>query len=179
MDAGRNQTRDVRDVGKEDRTDFVGDLAECAEIDRARIRRRSTLDHLRVMFACERPNHVVVDLLVRRRNAVGNDREMLAGEVDGAAVGEVATVVEIHRENRVAPLEYGFIDRRVRLGSRVRLNVRMVRTKERLRTLDREGLDLIDLLAAAVVASARIALGVFVREHRPDGFEHRVGYEIL
>ena len=47
------------------------------------------------------------------------------------------------------------------------------------RTVDRELLDLVDDLAAAVVAPAGIALGVLVRRHRPDRLEHRRPREVL
>ncbi len=55
----------------------------------------------------------------------------------------------------------------------------MVGAEERLRAVDRQLLDLVDDLAAAVVAPARIALGVLVRRRRPDRLEHRRPGEVL
>jgi hypothetical protein len=55
----------------------------------------------------------------------------------------------------------------------VRLHVRVLGAEELLRAVDRELLDLVDDLAAAVVALAGIALGVLVRRHGADGLEHR------
>jgi hypothetical protein len=54
----------------------------------------------------------------------------------------------------------------------VRLHVRVLRAEELLRTVDRELLDLVDDLAPAVVALARIALRVLVRRHGADALEH-------
>ena len=51
--------------------------------------------------------------------------------------------------------------------------------KSCLRALDRERLGDVDELAAAVVALARIALGVLVRHHRAGGFEHGEADEVL
>ena len=51
--------------------------------------------------------------------------------------------------------------------------------KSVLRAVDRELLDLVDDLAAAVVALAGIALGVLVRRHRADGLEDARPGEVL
>ncbi len=71
------------------------------------------------------------------------------------------------------------VDRHVRLRARVRLDVRVLRAEERLRAIDRELLDLVDDLAAAVVAATRIALGVLVRRDASDRLEHRRPREVL
>ena len=84
----------------------------------------------------------------------------------------MAAVIEAHAENRVAWIDEREIRRGVRLRTRVRLHVRIARTEQLLRTIDRELLGDIDVLAAAVVALARIAFGVLVRQHRALRFEH-------
>ena len=87
--------------------------------------------------------------------------------------------VELHREDRVAGLERGEVHAHVRLRAGVGLHVRVLGAEERLRALDRDRLDLVDDLAAAVVALARIALGVLVRRHRPDRLEDARPGEVL
>jgi len=62
---------------------------------------------------------------------------------------------------------------------RVRLHVRVLRAEQLLRTVARKILDLVDDLAAAVVALAGIALGVLVRRHRADRLEHARPREVL
>ena len=70
---------------------------------------------------------------------------------------------------RVARLQQRVVDGRVGLRARVRLDVRVLGAEQRLRAVDRELLDHVDELAAAVVALARIALGVLVGQHAsPD-----------
>jgi hypothetical protein len=64
-------------------------------------------------------------------------------------------------------------------GSRVRLDVGVLGPEELLGTVDRELLGDVDLLAASVIALARIALGVLVGEHRAGGVEDRLRDEVL
>ena len=104
---------------------------------------------------------------------------MLAREIHGAAVGEVATVVEVHREDGVPAPQDGFVDGGVRLTTRVGLDVRVVRTEEFFRPRDREFFDLVDLFAAAVVPAAGVAFGVFIREHGAHRLDDGLGDEVL
>jgi hypothetical protein len=106
-------------------------------------------------------------------------RETPAGEVDLEAVGQVAAVIEAEREDRVARLEQRKVRGHVRLGARVGLHVRVLGAEEVLRAVDRELLDLVDDLAAAVVAAAGIPLRVLVRRHGADGLEHARPREVL
>ena len=103
----------------------------------------------------------------------------LPGEVDLQPVRQVAAVVEREPEHAVAGLQHGEVDRHVRLRARVRLHVRVLGAEQLLRAVARELLDLVDDLAAAVVALARVALGVLVRRHRADGLEHARPREVL
>ena len=103
----------------------------------------------------------------------------MPGEVDLEPVGQVAAVVEREPEHGVARLEHGEVDRHVRLGAGVWLDVRVLGAEQLLRALARELLDLVDDLAAAVVALAGIALGVLVRRHRADRLEHARPGEVL
>src|SRR5262249_31272146 len=51
--------------------------------------------------------------------------------------------------------------------------------EEPLGATDGEILDDVDDLAPAVIAPARVALGVLVGEDRADRFQHRLGHEVL
>ena len=122
---------------------------------------------------------VEVDALVGRRDAVGDEVVELAAGVDRAAVGEVAALVEAQAEHRVARLEQREVHAHVGVGAGVGLDVGVVGTEEGLGPLDGDGLDLVDDLVAAVVALARIALGVLVGEHRAGGPQHGRRGEVL
>ena len=86
---------------------------------------------------------------------------------------------ELEREDRVAGLEHGQVHGHVRLGAGVRLDVRVLGAEQLLRPIDRSLLDLVHDLAAAVVAAARVPLGVLVRRNRPDRLEHGRPGEVL
>ena len=73
-------------------------------------------------------------------------------------------VIEAHAENRVTRVDERKIRRGVRLRARVRLHVCVSGAEELFRALDCKLLGDVDVLAAAVVALARIAFCIFVRE---------------
>ena len=69
------------------------------------------------MGARLRREFVVVELFIVLAHAVRKDREVLARKVQGMAVGEMASVGEVHAENRVARLQHGQVHRHVGLGA--------------------------------------------------------------
>ncbi len=71
------------------------------------------------------------------------------------------------------------VDGEVRGRARVRLHVGVVGAEQRLRAVDAELLDLVDVLLALVVALARVALAVLVGEDRAGGGEHRARDVVL
>jgi hypothetical protein len=81
--------------------------------------------------------------------------------------------------DRVAGLQQRVVDGGVGLGAGVRLDVRVLGAEQRLGAVDRQLLDDVDPLAAAVVARSRIALGVLVGEHAALAFEHGARNEVL
>ena len=169
----------MRHVAPEQRAHLVGDLAELPRLDGARIGRAATEDHLGTMLLREREHLVVVDHARLARDPVVDDRVEAPGEVDLETVGEVAAVIEAQRQHRVSRLHQPEIDGHVRLRARVGLDVGVLGPEERLRAVDRELLDLVDDLAASVVALAGIPLGVLVGRHRADGLEDRRPGEVL
>ena len=94
-------------------------------------------------------------------------------------MGEVAALVEAHREDRVARLQERLVDRDVRVGPAVGLHVRVIGTEERDEATTRQVLDFVDDLIAAVVAAAGVALGVLVGEDRTGRGEHGRRGEVL
>ena len=132
MDAGRDQTGDVRHVGEHRGADAIGGRANAREVDDARIGARADDDHLRPVLVGQAIELVVVDPLVVLAHAVGHDRVELAGEVQRVAVREVAAVRQVHAEHRVARLEQRQVDGHVGLRARVRLHVDVLGAEQRL-----------------------------------------------
>ena len=91
----------------------------------------------------------------------------------------MAAVREREPHDRVGRLQQRVVDRGVGLRARVRLDVGVLGAEQRLRAIDRELLDHVDELAAAVVALAGIALGVLVGQHAALTFQDGLGHEVL
>jgi hypothetical protein len=131
------------------------------------------------VLAGEGGDLVHVDAMVLPAHTIGHDLEPLAGHVDGRAVGQVAAGRQAEPHEGVAGLHEGHEGSLVGRAARVRLDVGEAALEDLLRPLDREGLHLVDVLAAAVVAIAGIALRVFVGQGRADRFEHSAGDHVL
>jgi hypothetical protein len=169
----------VGHVGHHQRADFLGHGADPGKVDDARIGAGADDDELRPVGACLGRQLVVVEPLVVFAHAVRHDVEVLAREVQRVAVREVAAVGEVHAEDRVARLQDGQVDRHVGLRARMRLDVGVLGPEECFGPIDRQRLDDVHVLAAAVVALARVAFCVFVREDRSGGLENRAADEVL
>ena len=87
-------------------------------------------------------------------------------------MGQVPAVRETHAEDGVPRSEHRHVHRGVGLTAGVRLHVRELRPEERLGAVDRQLLGHVDILAAAVVALARIAFRVLVGEDRTLRLQH-------
>ena len=179
MLARRHQTGDVGHVHHQVRSALPGDLAEAGKVDHPGIGRRARDDHPRTVLQRKRAHLVVVDAAGGRVAAVGHDVVELAGEVRRTAVGQVSAVAQIHAHHGVAGLAQRQIGRVVRLGAAVGLDVCILRPEELLRPVDAHVFDLIDKFAAAVVALARIALGILVGQHGAHRGHHRRGDDVL
>ena len=118
VQAGRDEAREVRHVDHQQRPGLVGDLAERARVDLARVGRAARHDQLRPVLERERAHLVEVDAAVLAAHRVAVELVVAAREVDLEAVREVAAVVEAQPEHRVARVEHGVVGRHVRAGAR-------------------------------------------------------------
>ena len=86
---------------------------------------------------------------------------------------------ELHGQHRVAGLEQREEHREVGRRAGVRLHVGVLGAEDLLAAVDGELLDLVDHVAAAVVARARQPLRVLVGEHGAGGLEDGAAGEVL
>jgi hypothetical protein len=177
--AAGHQAREVRHVDHQERAHAVGDLAEPGEVDGPRIGRAARDDHLGFLRQGDLGRLVVVDDLVLGPDGVGHGAEPLARLVDVLAVGQVAAGRQVHAHEGVARAHGGHEDRLVRLAAGMRLDVGEGRPEQRLGAFDGQGLGDVHHLAAAVVALARVALGVLVGQHAALRLQHRPGDDVL
>ena len=179
MHARSNQTADVRHVDHQVRADGIGDLTEARKVDHARIRARTGDDELRADLLGRARKRLIVDGLGLGVNAVEMRLKIFPGQRRLAAMRQMSAVGEVHTEDPVARLQQRRIHGHIRLRAGVRLDVCVVRAEQPRHALDRQALDLIDVLAAAVVARAGIALGVFVRQVAANSLHDGLTREIL
>ncbi len=174
-----HQPGEVRHVHHQQGADVARDVLEGSEVEEARVRAVPGDDHRRGNLVGPCADLVVVDATVGVADGVGLEVVELAAEVDGGAVGEVAALVQRHAEHRVAGLHDAGVHGGVRLRAGMRLHVGVVRAEQLLAALARQVLDLVDDLAAAVVALAREALGVLVVEPGSERLEDGDRREVL
>ena len=160
-----HQTGDVGDVGHQVGPHLVGNLPQPGEVNQARIGAGPADDHLGTHFPRLAGDGLVVEGFRLPRHAVGVHFEQLAGEVDWAAVCQVAAVGQAHAHDAVARLQHGEVDGHVGLRAGVGLHVGVLGPEQLLGAVDGQLLHDVHVLAAAVVAVTGVALGVFVGEH--------------
>jgi hypothetical protein len=94
-------------------------------------------------------------------------------------MGQVTAGIEAHAQQRVAGLGQRQKHGLVGLAAGVGLDIGEVAVKQLLGPLDGEFLGDIDKLAAAIVAPARIALGILVGHHRALRFQNGARDDVL
>ncbi len=172
VEAGGDQTGIMGHVHHENGADLLGHFGETLEVDPQSIGRGAGDDQLGLVLV-RQPFHLgVVDFLVFVQT-VGHHVEPLAGHVERHAVGQVAAGRKVHAEDGVARFEEGHEHRLVGLRAGVRLDIGGIGAEQLFRPIDGQLLGHINMFAAAVIALARIALGVLVGQLRTLGFHHR------
>ncbi|EAU64874.1 conserved hypothetical protein [Stigmatella aurantiaca DW4/3-1] len=174
-----HQAGDVRHVHHHRRAHAVGDLAELAEIERARVGARAHDDDLGLVLLGQARHLGEVDGLRVPGEPIVDHLVELAGEVEGRAVGEVAARVEVQGQEGVPRLHQGHVGGHVGLAAGVGLDVGGLGPEQIPGALDRQRLRHVDHLAPAVVALAGVALGVLVRQRGTHCLEHGGADEVL
>ena len=169
MQPGRHQPGDVRHIHHKRRAHALGDLRAAGKVIAARVGGGAHDDHLGAVRARQFRHGIVVDELRLAVHAVGDEVEPSAGKVDAQAVRQVTAVAELHAQGGVAGFHERVVGGEVGLRAGVGLDVGVLSGEQRFGAVDRQRLHLIDVLAAAVIALARIALRVLVGEDRAHG----------
>ena len=170
--AGGDQAGVVRHVDHEDGADLARHTGKALEVDAQAVGAGPGDDQPGPVLARLGLHRVVVDLLAVVQ-AVGDDVEPLARHVQCHAVRQVPALRQAHAHDGVAGLEEGEEHRLVGAGAAVRLHVGGLGAKQPLDAVDGQLLGHVHVLAAAVVALARVALGVLVGQLRALRGHHR------
>ena len=179
MRPARDQAGEMGDIDHEIGADRVADGAEALEVPMPRIGRAAGDDELGPVLARQRLDLVHVDAMRRPVDPVGHRLEPAAGHVDRRPVGQVASGREVEAHEGVARLHQGEEHALIRLAAGIGLDVGEAAVEQLAGALDRERLGDVDELAAAVIAPARIAFGVFVGHDRALRLEHGAGDDVF
>ena len=87
-------------------------------------------------------------------------------------MSKVAALTQVKSHKTVARLEYCHSHGHIGLGTGVRLDIGPARTVEGFQSVDGKLLDFVHYLTSAVIASARVALGVLVGANGAHSAEH-------
>uniref|UniRef100_E6PYW2 Uncharacterized protein n=1 Tax=mine drainage metagenome TaxID=410659 RepID=E6PYW2_9ZZZZ len=179
MRAASDEARDMGHVDEQERADFVSDLAHAGKVPDAGVGACSADDEARLFALGDGLEFVVVDGFGVFADGVEGGSILLAAEAELVAVGEVSAVSEVEAEDGVAVVEHGHVCGGVCLGTGVGLNVGVLGAEELFGAVAGEIFDDVGELAAAVVAPARIALGVLVGEDAASGFKDGFGDKVF
>ena len=104
MHAAGHEAGEMRHVDHKIGAHLIGDLAEAAEIDDARIGRAAGDDHFRPVLLGEPLDLLHVDQVIVAPHAIGHRLEPAAGQIDWRAVGQMAAGGKIEPHEGVARL---------------------------------------------------------------------------
>lgn len=105
--------------------------------------------------------------------------EIIAGDIDRAAVGQMSAIGQIHAHDCIAGLQQAIIHSKVCLGTGMRLYIDMIRAEQFLCTVDSQLFHLIHIFAAAIVPFSRIPFRIFVGQHTSLCFHDRIADNIF
>ena len=124
-------------------------------------------------------NLVVIQQVVLFAHTVLYGVEPFAGLVRLGPVGQVTPGIKAHTQNGVAGLQQRGKDTLVCLAARVRLDVGECAVEQRTGAFDGKVLGHVDMLASAIIATARITFGVFVGHDAALRLKHRSRDDVL
>ena len=145
----------------------------------AAISRAATNDELGLVLESELLHLVVIHTTSLLLQVVTDWLIDDAARVDERTVAEVTTVVEVQAHKGVARIQASQEDGCIGLSTRVRLHVGILCVEELADAVDGKLLHLVHNLTAAIIALARIALGIFVGQARAHGCHNLVTYIVL
>ena len=179
MHAAGHQTGEVRHIHKQIGADLVGDFAEGREVPKPGIGASPGDDQLGPVFTRQLRDLLHVQPLILAPHAVEYRLEPFSAHVHRRAVSEMPARGQIQAHDGVARIEQGQKHRLVHLAAGIGLNIRETGPEQLLGALDGQVLDDVDVFAAAIIALAGVALGIFVGQDRALGLKHSLGHDVF
>ena len=179
VEAGGDEAGEVGHVDEKKGADGIGDFAEAFKIPGAGVGAAARDDEFRLVFERQFGHGVEVEKVVFPADFVTDDVVHFAGEVKFVAVRKVAAVGEIEAHDGIARVEDGGEGGLVGLGAGVGLDVGVFGVEELFGAVAGNVFHFVGVFAAAIIALAGVAFGVFVGEDGAGGFEDGFGGEVF
>ena len=179
MHSARDKAREMRHVDEKISANGIRDCPEPRKVPIAGIAGAAGDDELRLVLRGKPRDRFHVDSIVVTPNPIGDRLEPFSGDIHRRAMGQMAARGKVEPHKRIARLQQREKHRLVRLAAGIRLHIGEFAVEEPGHALDRQSLGDIDELAAAIIAPAGIALGIFVGQNRALGFEHGLGDDVF
>ena len=145
---------------------IVRNLSKAGIVELARVSSGAHPDQARAIGHRRPPHFIIVDALAFPIDAILHSMIGFAREVHIPAMGKVPALRQTHTQDGIAGVHQGEIDGLIGGAARIGLHVDVFGAKELDSTLARRVLNNIDILIAAVVTLAGIALGILVGQYR-------------
>ena len=113
--AARYKAGKVCHIHHEEGSHFVGNGCHSFKVDNSGVGAGAADDEFRLYFFRDFFHGFIVQKFVVFTDAVGNYVEVVAGNIDRAAVGQVAAVCEVHAHHGVSRFEEAVVYSKVRL----------------------------------------------------------------
>ena len=165
MLAACDKTGDVRHVDHQKRPITVRNVGKGLEVNGSGVGGRAGHEQLRAVPVDHILDLVIVDAAGLRVHTIADAVIILAGQIDPRAVGQMAAAGKIHAHERVARLQKRCVDLQIGLRAGVRLHVGIGSAEKLFGAFDRDRLQHVHIVAAAVIALAGVAFGIFVRQN--------------
>jgi len=187
-DTGGDETRDVGNINDEVGTNGVSNLAHALIVDEAAVRRGTGNENLGAEELGILLELVIVDDAGLEIHAVGHGLEVGRDSRDFPSrglvtVAQMATVGKVKTHESAVRRHDGLVNLEVGRAARQALDVdaplRRVEVEGLKGTLLAQKLDLVNVLVAAIVASAGETLGVLVGHGGAEGIKDGAGSDVL
>src|SRR5690606_12731696 len=169
MHTACDKSRDMSDIGDEDRAHFVGNFTEFCKVENPRIGSCPCPKQLRFVLSRQTSHFVKIDTMIVTTNPVSYAVEVFSGDADFPAMSQMSSGRKTKTQHRISWLAEGKVDTQVRWATTVGLHIHMLSTKQLFHSGNRKIFNGVDHLLPLVVAFVRVTLRVLVGEDRPGG----------
>ena len=177
--SGNNQTCWVSHVNHQQCSHLVGDGTHTGVIPVAAICAGTTDDEFWLFAKSHFFHHIIVNETVAFSHIIFAVVEHHTREIHWATMREVSAHCEVEAHKLVARFQASQEHCHIGLCARVRLHIGIFSTEQFFDALDSNVFALVNALATAVIAMARIAFGILVGEATAHSFHHLRANEVF